>query len=225
MDSKAIRDELYEQFARIGRAVSHPKRLHLLHLLCQEEKTVEVLSTESEQSMASTSAHLQVLKSASLVKSRKKGRYVYYGVINDAVQEFWLSLQNVGQSQLAEVREVIHEYFSDRESMAVLEKDELMNRLEEGDLILSDLRPEGEYASGHIPGALSLPFSDLDEHLKNLPKDKDIFAYCRGSYCVTALEGVEELRSKGFHAYRLDGGVAEWRKLGLNLEKKKEEEG
>jgi ArsR family transcriptional regulator len=208
---KEIRDCLYDQFARVGRAISHAKRLHILHLLCQGDKTVERLAQETDQTIASTSAHLQILKHAHLVVSRKDGRYVYYATADDAVLRFWLNLQEVGRRQSPEVRELVQLYFSDVENMSDVEVDELLSRVARSEVILLDMRPIDEYEARHIPGAQSLPYDELEQRVGELPKDKEIWIYCRGSFCVTALETVSYLRELGFNAHRLSGGIAEWR--------------
>lgn len=217
MDSHV--DLLFTQFALIGHALSNPHRLRLLQILSQAEKTVEALAEMTQQSVASTSAHLKVLRSACLVDSRKSGRFVYYRLSSDSVLRLWMALRQLGEETMPEVREVVRAYFDDPESLLKLTPQELLEGVRQGRFMLVDVRPTDEYAAGHIPGAESVPAEELTKRLKSLPRDRRIVAYCRGPFCVTAVEAVKRLRAQGLNAMRVGLGVAEFRLAGLELER------
>lgn len=210
---------LLQQFALIGQAMASPHRLKLLQLLFQSEKSVETLAGQTGQSMASTSAHLKVLREACLVESRRQGRFIYYRPASPQVMEFWLALRSLGEQLLPEAREVVRAYFKDPDSLVQLSPDEVLEAVRKGKVILLDVRPADEYAAGHLPEARSMPLEELEQHLKALPKSKQILVYCRGPYCVTAMNAVERLRERGHRASRLPLGVAEWQAEGKALEK------
>ncbi len=209
---------LMEQFARIGKALSNPHRLEILDLLCQGVRTVEELAQATFQSIANTSQHLQVLKRARLVVSDKQGLYVYYSIADEAVYEFWRALQKLGGSQLAEVQQVLHDYFYARDTLQPMKSSELLEKVQSHQIIILDVRPYTEYQQGHIPGALSLPLSELEERLQELPKEVEIVAYCRGPYCVLAPAAVEILQKHGFRARRLAEGLPDWKRAGFPVE-------
>ena len=211
-------DSIYEQLARLGKAVSAPKRIELLDLLSQAPRTVEALAEQACLSIANTSQHLQVLRGARLVEAEKKGLFVEYRLAGDEVGGFFLALRGLAQSRLAEVDQVARAYFEERGAMEPVEVKELLRRVRSGEVTVLDVRPPEEYRAGHIPGALSIPVSDLKARLKELPKDREIVAYCRGPYCVMAVEAVELLRKKGFRAQRLELGVVDWRARGFRIE-------
>ena len=213
-----FKDAIYEQFSRIGKAVSSPKRLELLDLLCQGERTVEVLAEESGLSIANTSQHLQVLRAARLVDSSKKGLYVTYRIADPAVGEFVRSIRVMAENQLAEVEQISRRFFEGRRGLDPIDREALIRRVRKGAVIVLDVRPEEEYRAGHIPGAISIPVKELKRRLSELPKDHDIVAYCRGPYCVMSDQAVGILRSKGYRATRLDEGVLDWRARGLSIE-------
>jgi rhodanese-related sulfurtransferase len=218
MDKRAFKDALYQQFARIGAAVSSPKRLEILDLLCQGEKSVEVLAEQAALTIGNASAHLKALKSARLVDTRREGQFIFYRVADPAVCEFWLALRALGEKRLAEVRDVAREYFTDRDQLSPLDKRQLLARARKGDVILVDVRPEDEYRAGHLPFARSIPADELERKLSTLPKGREVVAYCRGPYCVWAYEAVSLLRRRGYRASRFEDGVAEWRSAGLPVE-------
>jgi rhodanese-related sulfurtransferase len=211
------RDALFQHFARIGHALSSPPRLRLIALLAQAEKTVERLAEQTGQSVASASAHLKVLRAACLVEARRAGRHVYYRLASESVSRFWLALRELGEAQLPEVREVVRTYFSDPESLVKLDGQELLDEVRGGRVTLIDVRPVDEYEAGHLPDARNLPFEQIEQWIAHLPRRKQIVAYCRGPYCVTAVNAVARLREHGLRAYRLPAGVAEWRAAGLPL--------
>ncbi|MBI2389524.1 MAG: metalloregulator ArsR/SmtB family transcription factor [Deltaproteobacteria bacterium] len=208
---RRFKDTIYEQFARLGKAVSAPKRIELLDLLCQGPRTVEVLAEQAAVSVANASQHLQVLRAARLVEAEKKGLYVEYRLADDDVCDFFLTLRRLAESRLSEVEQVAREYFDGRGSLEPVAGDELRRRVRSGEVTVIDVRPVEEYRAGHIPGALSVPLSQLKARLDELPKGREVVAYCRGPYCVMAVEAVELLRKKGFQAHRMEQGVIEWR--------------
>ncbi len=208
------RDLLFQQFARVGSAMSSPQRLRMLSLLTHGERTVEQLAGLTGQSLASASAHLKVLRGACLVVSEKQGRHVLVRLAGKEVLRFWLIFREFSADLLPEAREVIQQFFSDPESMASLAPRELAQELKSGRVTLIDLRPADEFAAGHLPGACNVPFAQLDLNaveLRRITEGKSVYAYCRGPYCVMAREGVQKLRSKGIPALRLPFSVPEWR--------------
>lgn len=221
--NRQFKDRIYEQFARVGKAVSAPKRLELLDLLCQSPRTVEALANEAGISVANASQHLQVLRAARLVEAEKHGFYVEYRVADDQVCRFFRSLRELAETRLAEIEQVTRAYLSERGAMEPVQSDELLRRVRDGEVTVLDVRPAEEYRAGHIPGALSVPISELKKRLAQLPKEREVVAYCRGPYCVMAIEAVELLREKGFKAHRLEQGVVDWRARGWRIECSKEE--
>jgi len=215
---RRFKDAIYEQLARIGKASSAPKRLELLDLLCQGPRTVEALAKESALSVANASQHLQVLRAARLVESEKKGLYVEYRLADEQVGRFFVALRGLAQARLTEIESVQRAFLAKRESMEPVQADELLRRVRAGEVTLIDVRPASEYRAGHIPGALSIPLSELKARLEALPRNREIVAYCRGPYCVMALEAAEILRKKGFRAERMEHGVVDWRARGWRVE-------
>ena len=209
---------IYEQIARIGKATASPGRLEILELLSQGPRTVEALAAQLGQSMANTSHHLQVLRRARLVDAEKAGLHVTYRLAHPQVGEFFLHLRMLAQSRLAEIEQVSRQYLEKRGVMEAVEKDELLRRVRAGEVTVIDVRPHEEYLAGHLPGALSVPLSELKKRAPDLPKHRDIVAYCRGPYCVMALDAVELLRRKGLRAHRMEFGVPEWRAHGWRIE-------
>ena len=215
---RQFKDAIYEQFSRIGKAVSSPKRLELLDLICQGEKTVETLSRESGLTVANTSQHLQTLKAARLIEAEKDGLYVKYRLADEMVCEFFRSMRILAENRLAEVDMIKRRFLEGREGMEPVNRDDLLTRVAEGGVTVLDVRPTDEYLAGHIPGALSVPLGRLKEILASLPTDQEIVAYCRGPYCVLSVQAVEMLRKKGFNAIRLEESVQDWRAMGLPVE-------
>lgn len=215
---RRFKDAIYEQFARLGKAVSAPKRIELLELLCQGPRTVEALAEQAAISVANASQHLQVLRAARLVDAEKKGVYVEYRLAGDEVCRFFIALRGLAEARLAEVDQVTREYLDARGAMEAVEGDELLRRVKKGEVTVLDVRPPEEYRAGHIPGAISIPIGELKARLKELPKGPEVVAYCRGPYCVMAVEAVEFLRKKGYKAHRLEQGVVDWRARGWRVE-------
>jgi rhodanese-related sulfurtransferase len=215
--NRAFKDAIYEQFARIGKAVSSPKRLELLDLLCQGPRTVEVLARESGLTVANASQHLQVLRAASLVAAEKEGLFVHYRLADQTVCEFFRAMRVLAESRLAEVELIKRRFLDGREGMQPVDRRALLELVRKGAVTVLDVRPAEEYRAGHIPGALSIPLKDLKLHLAELPHDQDIVAYCRGPYCVLSIQAVEMLRARGFHAVRLEEGIQDLRALGFPI--------
>ncbi|CAL9368931.1 hypothetical protein SUDANB176_00824 [Streptomyces sp. enrichment culture] len=213
MGNSQLKAELYEQFARIGKAFGSGKRLELLDLIAQGERTVESLAKAAELGLTTASAHLQALKRAGVVTTRKEGTRVYYRLAGEDVAALYVLIRNVAQNHIAETERARAAYLG--EETEAIGREELLARAKEGSVIVLDVRSHEEYLSGHIPGALSVPLEELGERLTALPSDRDIVAYCRGSYCVLAHEAVRLLRSQGRSAVRLEDGMLEWRVDGL----------
>ncbi len=216
--SARFKAAIYEHIARIGKATASPGRLELLDLLSQGPRTVEALAAQIAQSVANTSHHLQVLRRARLVEAEKAGLHVTYRLADPQVAAFFLHLRTLAESRLAEIEQVSRRYLEERGALEAVDDDELLRRVRAGDVTVIDVRPREEYLAGHIPGAVSLPLGELKERLRDLPKGQDIVAYCRGPYCVMALDAVDLLRRKGFRAHRMEQGVPEWRAHGWRVE-------
>lgn len=209
---------LFEHFARIGKAAASPARLEILDLLAQGDKTVETLARQAGLSVKNASAHLRTLRAASLVESRREGTFIHYRLADDAVHDLVRCLQDIAARQLAEVRELVAGFFSDPAGMEPVCPEELMERLERGEVTVLDVRPEDEFRAGHIPGAVSVPLNRLRDDLDLLPTGLEVVAYCRGPYCVLSVEAAELLRSRGVRVRRLDVGLPDWERLGLPVE-------
>jgi len=215
--NRVFKDSIYEQFARIGKAVSSPKRLELLDLLCQAERTVEALAKETGLTVANTSQHLQVLRAARLVEAEKVGLFVTYRLADEAVCEFYRAMRVLAESRLAEVEQIKRRFLEGRVGMEPVDRDALLKRVRAGEVIVLDVRPVEEYQAGHIPGAISIPLKEIKRHLSELPHGQEIVAYCRGPYCVLSIEAVEMLRAKGFDALRLEEGIQDLRAMGFSI--------
>jgi rhodanese-related sulfurtransferase len=214
---RVYKDAIYQQLARIGKATGSPRRLELLDLLCQAPRTVEELAWQSNLTVANTSQHLQVLRAARLVEAEKVGLYVTYRLADKGVCEFFRSLRLLAESRLTEIERVTRDYLEEREQLEPVDRAALIERVRSGAVTVLDVRPSEEYQAGHIPGALSVPLAQLRTRLASLPRDREIVAYCRGPYCVLAIEAVDLLRASGFGAVRLEDGVPEWRARGLEV--------
>jgi rhodanese-related sulfurtransferase len=218
LTKQAFKVELFEEFARIGKALSSGRRLELLELLAQGERAVEELALETEMSVANTSQHLQVLRSAHLVAVRRSGTYAKYRLSDDHVLRLWLSLREVGEIQLSEIERLVESFFKDRKGLEATTCEDLLQQLEAGSVIVLDVRPEQEYRAGHIPSARSIPLNELETRLKEIPRKKMIVAYCRGPYCVFADAAVKTLQKRGFRAIRLTEGFPDWKVRGFPVE-------
>lgn len=216
--NQRFKTAIYEQFARIGKAVSNPSRLELLDLLCQGPRTVEALAKEAGLGLANASQHLKALREARLVEAEKAGLFVTYRLADEQVCQFFLSLRSLAEARLAEVGEITRRFLKARQGLQPVDREELLSKVREGAVTVLDVRPPEEYAAGHLPGALSVPLRELERRLAELPHDREIVAYCRGPYCVLAVEAVEILRARGFTAFRLEDGVADWHARGFPVE-------
>jgi rhodanese-related sulfurtransferase len=210
--------ELFEQLARVGRAVSAPLRLAILDVLAQSERTVEDIAHEIGTSVANASQHLQQLRAARLVSSRREGQFIYNALADTKVLRLWQVIREVGEARLVELDEVLQAYFKDRETMRSVGADDLLEMMRAGEVVVLDVRPAGEFAAGHIPGARSIPLKELERRLRELPKRRQIVAYCRGPYCVLSDDAVRLLSKKGFRAARLEVGLPEWKLQGMPVE-------
>ena len=218
MPEREFREELFAQFARIGKAIASPARLEMIYLLSQGQKSVEELAKAAGLSVANASQHLQQLKAARIVGSRKEGQRVRYGLASERVEGLWQSLQRLGEERLLEVSDLVNTYIKGRDGLEPVTHRELLEKMRARKIVLIDVRPSEEYAAGHLPEALSVPLGELEAWLRDLPADREIIAYCRGPYCLLAVEAVERLRAKGYRALRLAEGFPEWKADGLPLE-------
>ncbi len=217
-EHREFKDLLFEQFARVGRALANPHRLELIDLLAQGERTVEELARESAMSVANTSRHLQELRNARLVEVRREGHYRYYRLADGGVYGVWRAVRELGEARLAEVDRLVGTYLTDRDSLEAVCAEELIQKMREEGAVVLDVRPEEEYRAGHIPGARSVPMERLEAYLEEIPKDREVVAYCRGPYCVFSDEAVKLLGTRGYRASRLTEGFPEWRAAGLPVE-------
>jgi len=215
---RRFKDAIYEQFARVAKALASPHRIELVDLLAQGPRTVEAVAQLTDMSLANTSQHLQVLRGAGLVEATKHGLFVTYRLADATVSDLFLGLRAVAEARLAEVERIKREFLAERDQLEAVDEGALRRRVREGDVTVIDVRPREEYEAGHIPGAVSIPLPELVRDLAKLPKKGEIVAYCRGPYCVLAIEAVGVLRRKGFRAVRLEDGVLDWTAHGFRLE-------
>ena len=215
---KEFKEYVYEQLARIGKVLSSPQRLIIMNILSQSEHTVEELATYANQSVANVSRHLQVLKSVNLVKVRRDGKHMQYTLTNKNTVEFFLRFKALAWEHLAELRTAVQEISMSPTRADQLQREELLSKIESGEAILLDVRPEREYSEAHFPGALSIPLEELGTRLEELDSAKTIVAYCRGQYCILADMAVELLRAQGFEAKRTDENIMDWMAHGIPLQ-------
>jgi rhodanese-related sulfurtransferase len=215
--NRAFKDAIYEQFARIGKAVSSPKRLELLDILCQAPRTVEVLAKETGLTVANASQHLQVLRATRLVETEKEGLFVIYRLADQAVCEFFRTMRVLAESRLAEVEQIKRQFLEGREGMQPVNREALLGLVREGAVTVLDVRPAEEFNVGHVAGAISIPLNELQLRLSDLPRDQEIVAYCRGPYCVLSVQAVEMLRERGFKAVRIEEGIQDFRAMGFHI--------
>jgi DNA-binding transcriptional ArsR family regulator/rhodanese-related sulfurtransferase len=216
---RTFKDRLYGQFARVGKALGSPHRLEMLELLAQGERTVDDLAGDIGMSMANASQHLQALREAGLVESRKQGLFVHYRLADDSVFELSKAIRTVAERRLADLERIVRDHFGSRSDPEPVAMKELLARVRSGKVVILDTRPAREFAAGHIAGAISVPVDELKRKLADLPKAKEFVAYCRGPYCVYADRAVELLRASGRKARRLGGGFPEWKAAGLPVER------
>src|SRR5687767_281502 len=218
MSSKNVKALLFAEFARVSKALGSGNRLELLEFLAQGERSVDVLARLAGLSVANTSRHLQVLRQVGLVQARKDGAFVHYSVSGDGVIRLLGALQEVAQHNVAEVRNIVIAYLHSKDALEPVALAELAERIRAGLVTVVDVRPKEEYAAGHLPGAINVPLSEIDERAGEMPRDREIVAYCRGPFCVLSFEAVARLREKGFNARRLETGFPEWKVAGLPVE-------
>jgi len=215
---RRFKTSIYEQFARIGKAIANPSRLELLDLLCQGPRTVEILASEAGLGLTNTSQHLKSLREARLVEAEKSGLFVTYRLADERVCEFFRGLRSLAESRLAEIGDITRRFMETRKDFEPVDREQLLAKVRDGAVTVLDVRPPEEYRAGHLPGALSVPLKDLEQRLSELPSDREIVAYCRGPYCVLSIEAVEILRSHGFAAYRLKEGVSDLQARGFPVD-------
>lgn len=214
---RKFKESIYGELARISKALSSPRRMELLDLLCQRPWTVESLATETHMSIANASQHLKVLLGARLVEAEKKGLYVEYSVTSQEVIAMARAIRVAAESQLAEIVRITREFTEERDEFLSIDRASLLQRLRDNSVLLLDVRPEDEYLYGHLPGARSIPIEMLEERLRELPQDQTVVAYCRGPYCLFASDAVRLLRERGYDAVRYNEGVADWAAAGLSV--------
>lgn len=218
LSPRAFKDAVYDQFARITRALASPVRLEIVDVLAQGERSVEALAREVGQSLANTSQHLRSLKAAHLVATRREGTYVFHRLADPGVIDVWRAVRALGEQQLAEVERAVEAFRAGSADVESIDAEALVRRLADGDVVVLDVRPEEEYRAGHIPGARSLPVSELARRLAELPDDVTVVACCRGPYCVMSYEALAVLRAHGRRGLRLTEGLPDWRAAGLPVE-------
>lgn len=209
-DARKIKDQLYEQVARIGKVFSSPKRLELIELLCQNAKTVEMLAQEAAISLKLTSAHLRELRLAHLVETERQGKYIYYRLANRSVADLWVHTHTLAENRLQALQHALQQMSTQPNDLMSNNRDDLLKAARKGEVVVLDVRPAEEYLHAHLPFARSIPLTELRQRLAELPKDRSIVAYCRGPYCLMAKDAVELLQQAGFQALHLREGVAEW---------------
>ena len=224
MGDRVAKDELFDGFAHVAKALSNGRRAEIIEVLAQGERHVEDVASEIHQSIANTSFHLRALAGAGLVTTRRDGTRVHYRLSSERVAELWRSMRDVAASHIAELDDLAAAYLGDRAGLDVITRDELARRLRDGDVVVIDVRPTVEYASGHVAGARSIPIGELKRQLKTLPDDVEVVAYCRGPYCVYADDAVRLLQRRGRAARRLEDGFPEWRSADLPIETDVEQE-
>jgi rhodanese-related sulfurtransferase/DNA-binding transcriptional ArsR family regulator len=218
MSSRNPKHAVLAGFAQVAKALGHAHRLEILELLAQGERSVEALAERVGLSVANASQHLRLMRAAGLLVSRRDGKHILYGLSDASVLDLTAALRRVAERNLAQVREVVGSYFRARDALEPVSRKELARRFKDGLVTVLDVRPEDEYAAGHLPKAINVPLRELSRRLRELPKNREIVAYCRGPYCVLAFEAVALLRERGFRARRLEDGYPEWKAVGLPVE-------
>jgi DNA-binding transcriptional ArsR family regulator len=219
MNKRSLKDLLYEQVARIGKAVSSPKRLELMELLAQGEKTVDALASELSIDIKLASAHLKALREARLVESRRDGKYMVYRLSGDDVANLWVTLRQVAEEHLVELQMALQRMLSAPEKLAQVGRSDLLEQARRGEVIVIDVRPQDEYQAAHLPFARSMPLPEIERRLAELSKDQDIVAYCRGPFCMLSDEALKLLTGKGYRVRKMLDGVAEWQAAGMPVER------
>lgn len=217
MNERKFKSTIFEHLARVGKALSSPKRLELLDVLAQGPRTVEVVAGETSLTVANASQHLRALRAARLVDAEKHGLFVTYRIADDEVTAFLRALRALAENRLEDIKRVSREFLAARSGMEAVDHEELLRRVREGSVTVLDVRPPEEFKAGHLPGAVSIPLAELKRRFKDLPRNREIVAYCRGPYCVLAVKAVEMLRLEGFRALRLEEGVPDLRARGFQI--------
>ena len=216
--NRQTKNQLYGQVARIGKAIASPKRLELIEILCQGEKTVEQLANDADISVKLASAHLKELRIAQMLETRRDGKYVFYRLASHAVGDFWVALRALAEDRLVELQLALSQLAEHADELSAMPHEELVAQAARGDVVVIDVRPQAEYTHAHLPYAISLPLAELRQRIIELPIDKPVVAYCRGPFCLWGREAVNLLRDRGFRATRLQNGVSEWRAQGRQIE-------
>ena len=219
MKSDITKSSLYEHVSRIGKALSSPKRLELIELLAQGEKTVETLAQQAGIDVRLASAHLKALREARLVENRREGKFIHYRLSGQDVAELWLNVREVAENHLLELRHALEQMSAAPGLLSSESRESLLVKARSGEIVVIDVRPESEYEAGHLPFARSMPLGELERRLAELPLGKEVVAYCRGPFCVMSDEAVELLRRRGFSAHKITDGVTEWQAGGLPVER------
>jgi rhodanese-related sulfurtransferase/DNA-binding transcriptional ArsR family regulator len=206
---------LFAQFAGVAKCLAHPHRLEILEQLAQGERSVEVLADRARLSIANASQHLQQMKRVGLLVNRREGKFVYYQLVDDTILDLLAALRRIAERNVAEVERIVRSYFHNRDSLEPISREELLQRSRAGEVTILDVRPEDEFALGHLPGAVNMPLRELEMRLAEFNPAQEIVAYCRGPYCVLSYEAVAVLRARGFKVRRLQDGLPEWRAAGL----------
>lgn len=220
--STSPKREVFANLARVGTALSSPTRIEFLELLAQAERSVDQLATLTGTSVANTSQHLQKLRQAGLIIGRKEGLYVFYRLAGDEVVEMLSAISRVGEAYVAEVERIVRLYFASKDELEAIPAKELLERARKGIVTVLDVRPPEEFAAGHVPGAINIPIHELEKRIKDLPKRREVVAYCRGPYCLMSYDAVSVLRKRGLKARRLQAGMPEWRAAGLPVDRNRE---
>jgi rhodanese-related sulfurtransferase/DNA-binding CsgD family transcriptional regulator len=215
MGDRAAKDALFDAFAEVAKALASGRRAEIVDVLAQGERSVEEIAGELGQSVANTSHHLRAMARAGLVRTRRDGTRIYYRLTSEHVATLWAAIRDVAGEHVAGIQRLADAYLGDRSKLEVIGRDELAARLRRGELVVLDVRPEPEFRSAHIAGARSIPVAELRRRLRDLPKDAEVVAYCRGPYCAYADDAVRELHRRGYRARRLEDGFPEWRQAGL----------
>lgn len=218
MDKQSVKGLLYEQVARIGKSLSSPKRLELIELLAQGEKSVEMLAAQAGIDMRLASAHLKALREARLVDTRRDGKYIYYRLSGQDVSQLWVTLRETAEAHLVELRVALEQMTAQPNTLVSESRESLLEKARQGEIVVIDVRPASEFKAGHLPFARSMPLDELEMRLADLPADRTIVAYCRGPFCLMSDEAVQLLRARGFAARKISDGVSEWAASGLPIE-------
>jgi rhodanese-related sulfurtransferase len=216
--STSPKREVFANLARVGTALSSPTRIEFLELLAQAERSVEQLATLTGTTVANTSQHLQKLRQAGLIMGRKEGLYVFYRLAGDEVVDMLSAMSRVGEAYVAEIERIVRLYFASKDDLEPIPAKELLDRARKGLVTVLDVRPPEEFAAGHVPGAINIPVHELEKRIGELPRRREVIAYCRGPYCLMSFDAVSALRKKGLKARRLEAGMPEWRAAGMPVE-------